>query len=152
MAMNVSGSFAYSGFTTAPFKTGVTLYPKGPGGRRQSGNATGYSIADGSRRKEAAWEFLKWVVGDKGQEHLALTETTTPATKKVYPPKDTPAEVTKVFFDALKTGLYFPPLKSFTEIMNEITKELNASLVENKRSVRDSAKAATEAANRLLAQ
>lgn len=151
IAMNVTGSFAYGGLVTGPFKPGVTLFPKGPAGRRQTGNATGYSIAEGSKNKPAAWEFVKWLVGDRGQEHLALTETTTPATKKVYPPKDTPADVTRVFFDALKTGLYFPPLKSFGEIYTQINNELNLSLNENTRSVRDSAKAATDAANRLLA-
>ncbi len=151
IAMQVVGSFAYGGLVTGPFKPGVTLFPKGPGGRRQTGNATGYSIAESSKNKPAAWEFVKWLVGDKGQEHLALTETTTPATKKVYPPKDTPAEVTKVFFDALKTGLYFPPLKNFGEIYNQINTELNVSLNDNKRSLRDSAQAAAQAANRMLA-
>jgi multiple sugar transport system substrate-binding protein len=151
IAMNVSGSFAYGGLVAGPFRPGVTLFPKGPGGRRQTGNATGYSISEGSRNKPAAWEFVKWLVGDRGQEHLALTETTTPATKKVYPPKDTPADVTKVFFDALRTGVYFPPLKGFTEIYGQINAELNVSINENKRSVRESAQAAVQAANRLLA-
>ena len=91
-------------------------------------------------------------MGDNGQEHLALTETTTPATKKVYPPKDTPPEVTRVFFEALKTGLYFPPLRGFSEIYTQINNELNVSLNDNARSVRDSARAASDAANRLLAQ
>lgn len=151
MAMQVVGSFAFGGLLTGPFKPGVALLPKGPGGRRQTGNATGYSISESSKNKPAAWEFVKWLVGDKGQEHLALTETTTPATKKVYPPKDIPADVTKVFFDALKTGLYFPPLKNFTEIYNQINTELNVSINDNKRSARESAQAAVAAANRLLA-
>ncbi|HEX2517094.1 MAG TPA: sugar ABC transporter substrate-binding protein [Chloroflexota bacterium] len=152
IAMNVAGSFAYGGLLSGPFKPGVTLFPRGPGGRRQTGNATGYSITEGSKNKPAAWEFVKWLVGDNGQQHLALTETTTPATKKVYPPKDTPSEVTRIFFEALKTGLYFPPLKGFSEIYTQINTELNVSLNDNARSVRDSARAASDAANRLLAQ
>ena len=48
-------------------------------------------------------------------------------------------------------GLYFPPLKNFTEIYNQINNELNVSLNENKRAVRDSAQAAVQAAGRLLA-
>jgi multiple sugar transport system substrate-binding protein len=151
MAMNVSGSFAYTGLSAVSFKPGVALMPKGPGGRRTSGNATGYSITEGSKNKEAAWEFLKWMVGDPGQEHLASTEATTPATKKVYPPAGVPADATKVFFDALKFGFFFPPLKGFNDIMGEINKELNVALNDNTRNVRDSANAATAAANRLLA-
>ncbi|MBI3973394.1 MAG: sugar ABC transporter substrate-binding protein [Chloroflexi bacterium] len=151
IAMSVTGSFAYTGLSAVAFKPGVALMPKGPGGRRTSGNATGYSIAEGSKQKEAAWEFIKWLVGDRGQEHLAATETTTPATKKVYPPAGVPAEVTKVFFDALKYGLFFPALRGLSQIMAEINKELNLALNENSRSVRDSAMAAAAAANRLLA-
>lgn len=150
-AMTNSGSFAYAGYTTASFAVGATLLPKGPGGRRQSANATGYSIAEGSKYKEAAWEFLKWLVGDPGQTHLANTESTTPATKKVYANPTVPADVTKVFFDALKTAVYFPPLRGITEILNEINKELQPALDANTRSVRDSATAAANAANRLLA-
>lgn len=152
IAMNVTGSFAYTGLSAVAFKPGAALMPKGPGGRRTWGNATGYSIAEGSKQKEAAWEFIKWLIGDQGQEHLAATETTTPATKKVYPPAGVPADVTKVFFDALKHGVFFPPLKDFGEIMTEINKELNLALNDNSRSVRDSARAAAAAANRLLAQ
>ena len=151
MAMQVTGSFTYTGLTTISFKPGVALMPKGPGGRRTWGNATGYSIADGSKKKESSWEFVKWLVSDPGQEHLAATEATTPATKKVYPPTGVPADVSKVFFDALKTGVFFPPLKNFTEIYTQINTELNASLNDNTRSVRDSALAAAAAANHLLA-
>jgi multiple sugar transport system substrate-binding protein len=150
-AMTHRGSFAYSGFAAATFATGVVLMPRGPGGRRQSANATGYSIAEGSKHKEASWEFLKWLVGDAGQTHLASTESTTPATKKVYANPTVPADITKVFFDALKTAVYFPPLKGITEILSEINKELQPALDANNRSVRDSAMAAASAANRLLA-
>lgn len=152
MAINVTGSFAYTGLSAVAFKPGVALMPKGPGGRRTWGNATGYSIAEGSKQKEAAWEFIKWLVGDQGQEHLAATEATTPATKKVYPPAGVPAEVTRVFFDALKYGVFFPPLTGFGEVMTEINRELHLALNDDSRSVRDSARAAAAAANRLLAQ
>ena len=151
VAMQITGSFTYTGLSAVSFKPGVALMPKGPGGRRTWGNATGYSIAEGSKKKEASWEFVKWLVSDPGQEHLAATEATTPATKKVYPPAGVPADVTKVFFDALKTGVFFPPLRNFTEIYNQINTELNAALNDNTRSVRDSAIAAAAAANRLLA-
>jgi ABC-type glycerol-3-phosphate transport system substrate-binding protein len=151
VAMSVTGSFTYTTLTTVSFKPGVALMPKGSGGRRTWGNATGYAIADGSKKKEASWEFVKWLVGDGGNEHLASTEATTPATKKVYPPAGVPADVAKVFFDALKTGVFFPPLKNFTEINNQITAELNQALNDNTRSVRDSAIAAANATNRLLA-
>ncbi len=151
IAISITGSFAYTGLSAVAFKPGVALMPKGPGGRRTWGNATGYSVAEGSKQKEAAWEFIKWLVGDQGQEHLAATETTTPATKKIYPPAGVPADVTKVFFEALKYGVFFPALKGFSEIMAQINKELGLALNENSRSVRDSAIAAAAAANRLLA-
>ena len=152
LAFDLAASFAYAERNAVNFKPGVALLPKGPGGRRTWGTATGYSIAEGSKKKEAAWEFVKWLVGDPGNEHLAATETTTPATKKVYPPTGIPAEVTKVFFEALKYGVYFPPLKGFGDINSQTDRELNQSLNDNSRSVRDSALAAAAAVNRLLAQ
>jgi ABC-type glycerol-3-phosphate transport system substrate-binding protein len=145
-----SQNFAYGTLNTASFKIGAVLMPKGPGGRRQYGSTTAYGIADGSRQKEAAWEFLKWLVGDAGQQHLVNTETITPATKKAYQSPDVPADIWNVFVEANKTAVYFPAPRKFTDAYNAANAELNQSLNDDKRSVKDSATAAATAANQIL--
>jgi multiple sugar transport system substrate-binding protein len=145
-----SQNFAYGTLKDASFKIGAALMPKGPGGRRQFGSTTAYGIAEGSKHKEAAWEYLKWLVGDDGQQHLVNTETITPATKKAYQSPDVPADVWKVFVDAIKTAVYFPAPRRFADAYAAINKELGAALIDNQRSVRDSAAAAAAAANQVL--
>jgi multiple sugar transport system substrate-binding protein len=151
MATIPNGSFAYDGYRALQFQTGVALMPKGPGGRRQYGVLDAWGMAEGSKQKEAAWEFLKWIVGDEAQQHLANTETTTPATKKVYLSPNVPPELSRLFSEALKTAAYMPTVRHFPDVLAAINAELGASLEENTRSVRDSATAATTAVDRLLA-
>jgi ABC-type glycerol-3-phosphate transport system substrate-binding protein len=146
------GNFEYANLQAAKvqFPVGAALLPRGPGGRRQYGQTTAYGIAEGSKAKEASWEFLKWLVADAGQQHLVNTESITPATRKVYQSPDVPAEVWKVFTDAIKDAQYFPALPNFPAVIEAVNKELGEALVTDTRSVRDSARAAAEAANRLI--
>jgi ABC-type glycerol-3-phosphate transport system substrate-binding protein len=152
IGMYPRGNFEYANLQAAKvqFPVGAALMPKGPAGRRQFGQTTAYGLAEGSKQKEAAWEFMKWLVGDAGQQHLVNTESITPATKKTYQSPDVPADVWKVFTEAIKTAVYFPALPNFPAVVDAINKELNEALVANTRAVRDSASAAAEAANRLL--
>jgi ABC-type glycerol-3-phosphate transport system substrate-binding protein len=147
-----SQNFAYGTLKDASFKIGAVLLPKGPGGRRQYGSTTAYGIAEGSKQQEAAWEFLKWLVGEAGQQHLVNTESITPATKKAYQSPDVPADVWNVFVEANKTAVYFPSPRRFAEAYTALNGELNQALVDDKRSVRDSANAAAAAANVVLSQ
>jgi multiple sugar transport system substrate-binding protein len=150
--MYARGNFEYGNLQAAKiqFPVGAALMPKGPAGRRQYGSTTAYGIADGSKKKEASWEFLKWLVGDDGQQHLVNTESITPATKKAYQSPDVPPEIWKVFVDAIKTAAFLPSLPNFTRVTDAINKELGEALVNNTRSVRESAQAAVGAANQIL--
>jgi hypothetical protein len=79
------------------------------------------------------------------------TESITPATRKTYQSPDVPPEIWKVFTDAIKDAQYFPTLPNFPLVIEAVNKELAEALVADTRSVRDSARAAAEAANRLIA-
>ncbi|HVG99021.1 MAG TPA: sugar ABC transporter substrate-binding protein [Chloroflexota bacterium] len=153
IGMYPRGNFEYANLQAAKvqFPIGAALMPRGPGGRRQYGQTTAYGIAEGSKAKEASWEFLKWLVGDAGQQHLVNTESITPATRKIYQSPDVPPEIWKVFTDAIKDARYFPALPNFPAVIEAVNKELGEALVADTRSVRDSARAAAEAANRLIA-
>ena len=106
--MNVAGSFAYGDLLSGPFKPGVTLFPRGPGGRRQTGNATGYSITEGSKNKPAR-VGVRQVAGGGQRAGAPRPDRDHHPPRRRSTPQDTPPEVTRVFFEALKTGLYFPP-------------------------------------------
>ena len=153
IGMYARGNFEYGNLLAAKpqFQIGATLMPKGPAGRRQYGTTTAYGIAEGSKKKEATWEFVKWLVGDAGQQHLVNTESITPATKKGYQSPDVPADMWKVFTDAIKTAAYLPSIPKFTEVIGAINRELDEALVKDARGVADSARAAVTAANQLLA-
>ena len=104
IAMNVAGSFAYGGSSAGRSSPASPSSPGDPGGRRQTGNATGYSITEGSKNKPRVG--VRQVAGG-GQRAGAPGRDHHPPRRGL--PQDTPPEVTRVFFEALKTGLYFPP-------------------------------------------
>ena len=134
------GNFEFGNLRAARigFQLGAALMPKGPAGRRQYGTTTAYGIAEGSTKKEAAWEFMKWLAGDEGQQHLVNTESITPATKKAYQSPEVPPEMWKVFVDAIKTAVFLPSIPRFTDVIAAINKELNEALVNDARGIVDS--------------
>jgi len=48
------------------------LMPAGPAGAFPGSNSHGYGIPIGAKNKEAAWEFIKWVLGKKMVRRVAL--------------------------------------------------------------------------------
>jgi multiple sugar transport system substrate-binding protein len=84
--MFVASSWAVPYDQTAkkyPFKVGVYNVPKGPNGRNTLVDEIGYSIYKGSKNKDLAWQFLKFMTS---QEFRVNAYTTDPDTgQKVYP-------------------------------------------------------------------
>lgn len=66
-----------------PFKVGVYNVPKGPNGRSTLNDTIGYSMYKGSKHKQLAWKFLKFMTS---QEFRDNAYTKNPDTgKTVYP-------------------------------------------------------------------
>lgn len=66
------------------FDWDVAMFPKGPTGKRGFvSGGSGYGICSKSKRKDLAWELVKFLTGEKGQTMFARTGLAQPALKKV---------------------------------------------------------------------
>ncbi len=66
------------------FDWDVVMAPSGPGGKRGFGTGgSGYAILKNTKHPEKAWEVLKCLAGDNGQEMLAAAGIAQPASKKI---------------------------------------------------------------------
>ena len=84
-----------------PFRWGIAPIPSGPAGRFMSANQLSLAIYSKSKYPEAAWEFIKFATGPKGQEIMGKEHQAIPALK-------------------LKTRVYFddPNIKSALTIFS----------------------------------
>ncbi|MDP4147209.1 MAG: extracellular solute-binding protein [Bacillota bacterium] len=84
--MFVASSWAVPYDQTAksyPFKVGVYNVPKGPNGRNTLVDEIGYSIYKGSKNKDLAWQFLKFMTSQEFRDNAYTTDPDTGG--KVYP-------------------------------------------------------------------
>lgn len=66
------------------FDWDVAMFPKGPKGKRAFGTGgSGYAIMNMCKNPDAAWEVVKCLAGDYGQETLADTGLAQPANKLI---------------------------------------------------------------------
>ncbi len=66
------------------FNWDVVMFPKGPGGRRGfATGGSGYAIVSATKHPQEAWEVIKCLAGDEGQEKLADTGLAQPANRKI---------------------------------------------------------------------
>ncbi|MFD2671700.1 ABC transporter substrate-binding protein [Marinicrinis sediminis] len=75
VAMNWSGSWDIKGTQTTPskwdFNWGVAMPPKGEGGSKPVVISNAWGMYSKSNNKDAAWTFIEWWLGEKGQMVLA---------------------------------------------------------------------------------
>jgi multiple sugar transport system substrate-binding protein len=65
----------------------VTFLPRGPAGRFSRGTWDGVAMYRKSRYKEAAWRFIQFATGERGQYHVAQTGRAIPPRKsQAYAP------------------------------------------------------------------
>lgn len=67
----------------APFKWDVAEPPRGAKGRSTVQSATGWSLSTGGKQIDAAWQFVKWLTGERGQRLLAEREVILPSRRRV---------------------------------------------------------------------
>jgi multiple sugar transport system substrate-binding protein len=68
----------------------VTFLPRGPAGRFSRGTWDGVAMYRKSAQKEAAWRFIQFVTGERGQYHVAQTGRAIPPRKsQAYAPSFT---------------------------------------------------------------
>jgi len=122
----------------------VALVPKGPAGRFPPLNAHGWTIAKASKRKEAAWEFLKWSASPEVHLKAALTGTHVsvmrnsvwkePEFLKKY--SFGGGKYLALFAETLKIGspLYRPPVPEWPQMGERFSISVNEALTKQKPS------------------
>ena len=118
-AMTPIGHWAVNGYIKAGLKLGVAAFPAGPAGRATSVNSAGFVVAKDSKHPDAAWEFVKFALGEDAQTKLAELGFAIPVLKKVA---ESPAYLNpsapidqKVFLDALAYAHTKPSFKGYDE-------------------------------------
>jgi multiple sugar transport system substrate-binding protein len=70
-AMTTIGHWAVPGYVQAGLNFDVAPMPKGPAGQATSVNSAGFVISKDSKNADAAFEFIKFALGESGQTKLA---------------------------------------------------------------------------------
>lgn len=82
-AMESNGSWLVPTHQAAGIDFGIAPLPAGPGGHATSINPTGAVVSASSKNPDAAWEFVKWLVGPEAQEQLMQSGAALPVDKSV---------------------------------------------------------------------
>ena len=82
-AMTTIGHWAVPGYVQAGINFDVAPMPKGPAGQATSVNSAGFVVAKDSKNPDAAFEFIKFALGETGQSKLAELGFAIPVLKSV---------------------------------------------------------------------
>jgi multiple sugar transport system permease protein len=105
IGMQVTGPWVFDGYSkTLKFRWGVSVFPKGPGGRQTRFAGGAMAVWSGSRNKRAAWDYVKHVVSREAGEKDLSGYTEVPARRSLaygaYSRKPFPCDA-KVVLDAV---------------------------------------------------
>ncbi|MGE5598542.1 MAG: ABC transporter substrate-binding protein [Bacteroidota bacterium] len=134
------------------FKWGVAPLPKGKT-RATSLNCAGFVIAKAGKQQEAAWRFVKYVCGPKGQTELTKLGFACPVLKKIAYSDVYLKQATKinhqVFLDALQYAHVKPSFKGFDEFTTTLYQGLDLVWL-NKKTAKDEMKELVPQLDKLL--
>ena len=127
LAMFGSGIWETPGLRKYSFDWDVVMFPRDRNGKRAFGTGgSGYAMLKSSKNKAAAWEVLKALTGEKGQEKFAQGGLAQPSRKAVaegaFWAQDIASKPTnkKMLNEAVKYAVYSP----FNEHWREIEEKL----------------------------
>ncbi|MBU1078581.1 MAG: sugar ABC transporter substrate-binding protein, partial [Spirochaetes bacterium] len=109
------------------FKWDVVVLPR----KKQqagSGRGSGFAIPSGSKNKEAAFRFIKFVTGFEGQKILMKAGFSMPALKTIAKSvhfQNPPPENKQAFIDMTKAAVLEPKLESWNEVQDMEDSELD---------------------------
>jgi len=118
-AMTPIGHWAVPGYLEANFKWDVAPMPKGPAGQATSVNSAGFVVGKDSKNPDAAFAFLKYVLSEPAQKHLAELGFACPVLKSVaesdaFLKQKAPIDQ-KIFLDSLAFARMKPVFKGYDE-------------------------------------
>jgi multiple sugar transport system substrate-binding protein len=120
-AMTTIGHWAVPGYATVEFKWDVAPMPISPtGGRATSVNSAGFVAAKDSKNPDAAWEFIKYCLSEKGQTRLtelgfAIPVLQSVANSPVFLQQSMVNINQKVFIDSLAFAKMKPIFRGYDE-------------------------------------
>ena len=133
-----------------------------PSGSRQKRGAelalSAYGVYSGSKNPDAAWDVLKFITGRKfittsfsklglppTRQSVADEALAVPLEKRSNPKN------LEALFDGLKTGITLPRNKDFVNVAIQVVQPEIDKMLEGKQTAAETAKIATEKANKFLA-
>jgi multiple sugar transport system substrate-binding protein len=81
LGMTLDGVWALPFMRQTDIDWDVTFLPRGPAGRFSRGTWDGVAMYRKSQHKEAAWRFIQFITGERGQFHVAQTGRAIPPRK-----------------------------------------------------------------------
>jgi multiple sugar transport system substrate-binding protein len=117
--MTTIGHWAVPGYVQAGINFDVAPMPKGPAGQFTSVNSAGFVVAKDTKNPDAAFEFIKFALGETGQSKLAELGFAIPVLKSVAESdaylKQPGTLNQKVFLDSIAFAHTKPVFKGYEE-------------------------------------
>lgn len=118
-AMNTIGHWAVPGYVQAGINFDVAPMPKGPAGQATSVNSAGFVVSKDSKNADAAFEFIKFALGESGQKRLTELGFAIPVLKSVAESDvylKQPGDLNQqVFLDSIAFARTKPVFKGYEE-------------------------------------
>jgi multiple sugar transport system substrate-binding protein len=128
-AMESNGSWLVPTHLNAGIDLGIAPLPAGPAGQATSVNPTGAVVSATSDNPDAAWEFVKWLVGPEAQELLMQSKAALPVDKSVLSGSYSEAfEGSDVFAQALEYAHLKPSFRGYEEWSGTLQEELDTQV------------------------
>lgn len=118
-AMTTIGHWAVPGYVQAGLNFDVVPMPAGPSGKATSVNSAGFVVSKASKNAAAAFEFIKFALGEAGQKRLAELGFAIPVLKSVAESdaylKQPGSLNQQVFLDSIAFARTKPVFKGYEE-------------------------------------
>lgn len=118
-AMTTIGHWAVPGYVQAGLNFDVVPMPAGPSGKATSVNSAGFVVSKASKNADAAFEFIKFALGEAGQKRLAELGFAIPVLKSVAESdaylKQPGSLNQQVFLDSIAFARTKPVFKGYEE-------------------------------------
>ncbi len=128
-AMESNGSWLVPTHLAAGIDLGIAHLPAGPAGKATSINPTGLVVANSTKAPDAAWEFVKYIVGPEAQTQLMQLKAAVPVDKSVLAGAySTAFPGSDVFASSIDFAHLKPSFRGYTEWSTRLQEELDANV------------------------
>jgi multiple sugar transport system substrate-binding protein len=128
-AMEANGSWLVPTHLAAGIDLGIAPLPAGPAGHATSINPTGAVVAASTKEPDAAWEFVKYLVGPEAQTQLMQLKAAVPVDKSVLAGAYTTAfPGSEVFAASIADAHLKPSFRGYDEWTTALQAELDTNV------------------------